>query len=220
MIKSLTGVITLIILSGTLLVANACGTGGTKELESVEIREYEGERLSSIADFRETSIKGPQHIDIESYRLEIAGLVEKPVAYTYDEVIDGNQHYKKVVELECVEGWSAKVLWEGVLVKDLVEKAGVLPGAEVVIFHAYDGYTTSLPLDYIRNNNILIAYKINDVILPPENGFPFQLVAEDKWGYKWIKWLTKVELSDDINYEGYWESRGFSNSGDKDSVGR
>jgi len=218
--KRLTGVIALIVLSGILLVLNSCKMDGAKELESIEIREYEGENLSSITDFRETSLAGPQYVDIESYRLEISGLVEKPVEYIYDEVIEGNQHYKKVVELECVEGWSARVLWEGILVKDLVEKAGLLPDTKVVIFHAYDGYTTSLPLDYIIDKNILVAYKINDVILPPENGFPFQLVAEDKWGYKWIKWLTKIELSDDINYEGYWESRGFSNSGDKDSVGK
>jgi DMSO/TMAO reductase YedYZ molybdopterin-dependent catalytic subunit len=41
-------------------------------------------------------------------------------------------------------------------------------------------------------------------------------VAESKWGYKWIKWITEIELSDDVNYRGYWESRGFSNEGDLD----
>jgi DMSO/TMAO reductase YedYZ molybdopterin-dependent catalytic subunit len=100
------------------------------------------------------------------------------------------------------------------LISDLLDQAQPLPEAKVVIFHAYDGYTTSLPLDYIVDNDILLAYKMNDVILPPERGFPFELVAEDKWGYKWIKWVTTLELSDDVNYEGYWESRGFSDSGD------
>jgi len=66
------------------------------------------------------------------------------------------------------------------------------------------------------DNDILLAYKMNDVILPPERGFPFQLVAEDKWGYKWIKWVKEIELSDNVNYKGYWESRGFSNEGDLD----
>lgn len=106
------------------------------------------------------------------------------------------------------------MLWEGVLVKDLVEEAKASPEANTVIFHAHDGYTTSLPLDYIRSQGILLAYKMNGLELPPERGAPFQLVAESKWGYKWIKWVTRIELSDDPNYEGYWESRGYSNDGD------
>jgi DMSO/TMAO reductase YedYZ molybdopterin-dependent catalytic subunit len=65
-------------------------------------------------------------------------------------------------------------------------------------------------------NDILMAYKMNGVTLPPERGFPFELVAESKWGYKWIKWVTKIELSDDEDYRGFWESRGYSNSGDLD----
>jgi len=57
---------------------------------------------------------------------------------------------------------------------------------------------------------------MNEAVLPPERGFPFQLVAEDKWGYKWIKWVTEIEVSDDTDYKGYWEKRGYSNSGDLD----
>ena len=188
----------------------------TDGLAPVEIREYEGVDLSSINAFRENSIKGPQEIDVESYTLRITGLVAKSKNYTYDEVMNRHQNYKKVVTLDCVEGWSATILWEGVLVRDLLAEAEPLANAEVLIFHAYDGYTTSLPIDYIMDNDILMAYKMNDVILPPERGFPFQLVAESKWGYKWIKWITEIELSDDANYRGYWESRGYSNSADLD----
>jgi DMSO/TMAO reductase YedYZ molybdopterin-dependent catalytic subunit len=188
----------------------------TEGLAPVEIREYEGVNLASISAFRENSIKGPQEIDVESYTLRITGLVTNSKNYTYDEVVNKHQHYKKVVTLDCVEGWSVTILWEGLLVRDLLAEAEPLANAEVLIFHAYDGYTTSLPVDYIMNNDILIAYKMNDVILPPERGFPFQLVAESKWGYKWIKWITEIELSDDANYRGYWESRGYSNSADLD----
>jgi DMSO/TMAO reductase YedYZ molybdopterin-dependent catalytic subunit len=63
---------------------------------------------------------------------------------------------------------------------------------------------------------MIMAYKINDVTIPPERGFPFQLVAESKWGYKWIKWITEIEISDNTSYQGYWESRGYSDSGDLD----
>lgn len=210
----------LLAVSLVLLVALILGIyvarNQAKGLGPVEIREYEGVDLSSINDFRENSIKGPQEIDLENYTLRITGLVADSKNYTYDEIINNHQHYKKVVTLDCVEGWSATILWEGVLVRDLLAEAGPLANAKVVIFHAYDGYTTSLPIDYIMDNDILMAYKMNDVILPPERGFPFQLVAESKWGYKWIKWITEIELSDDVNYRGYWESRGYSNTADLD----
>jgi DMSO/TMAO reductase YedYZ molybdopterin-dependent catalytic subunit len=203
-----------------LVIIGGCkmesGADKTTELGAVEVGEYQGEDLSSINDFIENSIKGPQHVDVSGYRLKISGLVENPQSYTYDEVIGGNQNYKKVVTLNCVEGWSVKILWEGVLVKDLLLAAAPLPGATVVVFHAHDGYTTSLPLGYITDNDILMAYKMNGVTIPPERGFPFELVAESKWGYKWIKWITEIELFDDENYRGYWETRGYSNSGDLD----
>jgi len=209
-----------LVLSATLTSLLGCsedkGVRKTGELEPVEIREYEGENLSSINDFRENSIKGPQNVDMQSYELGITGLVANAKNYTYDEVISKHRNYKKVVTLDCVEGWSVTLLWEGVLVRDLLEEAKPSPNAKVVILHAYDGYTTSLPLDYIMDDDILMAYKMNEVTLPPERGFPFQLVAESKWGYKWIKWITDIELSDDVDYRGFWESRGYSNTGDRD----
>lgn len=183
-------------------------------LTAVEVREYEGKNLSSINDFRENSIKGPQYLDAESYNLTVTGRVNTPIELTYTEVITTHPLYEKVVTLYCVEGWDVTLLWEGVLVKDLLETAQVDPAAKIVIFYAYDGYSTSLPLDYLLENDILLAYKMNGVVLPPERGFPFQLVAESKLGYKWIKWVTSIEVSDDVTYRGYWESRGYSNDAD------
>ena len=186
------------------------------ELDPVEIREYEGERLSSLNDFRENAIKGTQRVDINEYTLEIAGLVQDTKKFSYNEIIDNFDHYKKVATLDCVEGWIAKILWEGILVKDLIGKDNIMPEAKIIIFHAYDGYTTSFPIDYIFDNNILLAYKANEILLPQNRGFPFMLVAESKWGYKWIKWVTKIEISDDETYQGFWESRGYANEGDID----
>jgi DMSO/TMAO reductase YedYZ molybdopterin-dependent catalytic subunit len=180
----------------------------------VEIREYEGVDLSSISSFRENSILGPQRIDIETYRLDVTGLVNSNLEYTYDEVVNDFPLQKKVVTLHCVEGWSVTIFWEGVLVKDLIEAADVDSSANTVIFYAYDGYSTALPLDYVVDNNIMIAYKMNNVTLPPERGYPFELVAESKWGYKWIKWITTIELSDNESYLGYWERRGWDNNAD------
>jgi DMSO/TMAO reductase YedYZ molybdopterin-dependent catalytic subunit len=184
------------------------------DLGYTEIREYEGKDLSSIRQFRENSIKGPQYINNETYRLEINGLIQDNKSYTYDEIISGYTTYRKVVTLSCVEGWRVTILWEGILLKDLLVETIIDPSATTVILYAYDGYSTSLPLDYIINNDILLAYKMNNVTLPPERGFPFQLVAESKWGYKWIKWVTTIELSDNEDYRGTWERVGWDNDAD------
>ena len=184
------------------------------DLGYTEIREYEGKDLSSIGQFRENSIKGPQYIDNQTYRLEITGLIQNNKSYAYTEIISDYTLYKKVVTLSCVEGWRVTILWEGILLKDLLADILVDPSATTVILYAYDGYSTSLPLDYIINNNIMLAYKMNNVTLPPERGFPFQLVAESKWGYKWIKWITTIELLDNEDYRGTWESAGYDNNAD------
>ena len=188
--------------------------GSPAALSPVEVRSYQGADLSSVNDFRENSIKGPQHVNISDYRLTVTGLTNKTDYYTYGEVLGRYPHYTKVVTLHCVEGWDATILWEGILVRDLIRHAGPDSRANTVIFTAHDGYTTSFPLDYLMNRDIIMAYRMNNITLPAERGYPFELVAEEKWGYKWIKWIEKIELTDDPSYKGYWESRGFSNTGD------
>ena len=186
---------------------------GTRSLPAVEIRSYQGKDLSSISDVRINTINGIQYVNESSYQLTVTGLTTTTKVLTYRDILDKHQHYSKVVTLFCVEGWDATILWEGVLVRDLIHDAGADPRANTVIFHAVDGYTTSFPLSYVMDNDIILAYKMNNVTLPAANGFPLRLVAEDKWGYKWIKWIDRIELSDDPNYRGYWEQRGYSNSG-------
>jgi len=182
-------------------------------LPEVEVRSYQGKDLSSINDFHENSIRGPQYIKTSDYRLTVTGLTKDTRVYAYDEVLSKFPRYSKVTTLYCVEGWEVTLLWEGVLVKDIINDAGIDPRANTVVFTAHDGYTTSFPLDYLMDNNILMAYRMNNVTLPAERGYPFELVAEDKWGYKWIKWIEKIELTGDPTYRGYWELRGYSNNG-------
>jgi DMSO/TMAO reductase YedYZ molybdopterin-dependent catalytic subunit len=211
----LIALVLLMILAGCVLPSGSSGTsGGPTALSAVEVRSYEGTDLSSVNAFRENSIKGPQNVNITDYRLTVGGLVTTPTVSTYDEVLGKYPHYSKVVTLYCVEGWDATILWEGVLVRDMVNDAGANPRANTIIFTARDGYTTSFPLAYVMDNEILMAYMMNNVTLPAERGYPFALVAEDKWGYKWIKWIEKIELSDNAAYKGYWEQRGYSNTGD------
>jgi DMSO/TMAO reductase YedYZ molybdopterin-dependent catalytic subunit len=217
-----------LLLVGVALALSACaatppgaGSSGSAgevpgRLPGVEVREYRGEKLGAISDFRENSIAGPQDVDRSTYRLRVDGAVSDPATYTYDEVLSSETTYTKVVQLDCVEGWSVKVLWEGVLLSGLIDRSSPASDAVNVIFHAVDGYTTSMPLAYARDKRILLAYRMNGLEIPAERGFPFIVVAEDKWGYKWCKWVTEIELSRDASYRGYWESRGYSSGGDLD----
>jgi DMSO/TMAO reductase YedYZ molybdopterin-dependent catalytic subunit len=185
----------------------------TRTIYTGEVRNYQGENLSSIADVYENAIAGTQNINASTYRLTITGLVNQPLQLTYGDIVNGGfQRFQKVVNIYCVEGWNATILWEGVLVRDLLEAAGANMSASTVIFYAQDGYSTSLPLNYVVNRNIIIAYKMNNLTIPPERGFPFELVAESQYGYKWIKWLTQIEVSNNAGYLGYWESRGYPNN--------
>lgn len=208
---------TVLALAGLLaasVAVSACGTPQTGgSLPSVEVRQYQGQRLDSVNDFRENSISGPQQVDIATFRLTVDGHVSQPATYTYDQVLSGETTYTKVVRLDCVEGWSVNILWEGVLLSDIIDRSGPSAVATTVIFHGVDGYTTSLPLGTIRDRKLLLAYKMNGIAIPPERGYPFMVVSEDHWGYKWAKWVTRIELSSDPNYKGYWEQRGFSQGG-------
>ena len=192
-------------------------TSGTRtpaeDYTRIEIRDYEGKRLDSIADEPENSIKGPQSIETSSFRLQVDGLVKTPLSLSYGEVTAMHSE-KRVIDLNCVEGWTVTYLWQGVPLADLLQKAGGAdPTAKVLIFHCVDGYTSSLPLDYVIGRNILLGYKMNNVTMPPERGYPFQVLAEDRFGYKWAKWVQRIEVSSDENYHGYWEKRGYDNEG-------
>jgi DMSO/TMAO reductase YedYZ molybdopterin-dependent catalytic subunit len=182
------------------------------EVPQIEIQDYQGEILGSVTDFRENSIHGVQKIDADAYMLTIDGLVAQSAGFSYGD-LQSMSHVRRLITLHCVEGWSVKALWEGIPLAALFDLVHPLPGSTTVIFHAADGYTTSLPLSEILDKDLIIADHINGIVLPPANGFPFQLVAQDKWGYKWIRWITRIELSNDDDFRGYWESIGYSNTG-------
>lgn len=204
----------LLVTSGLLLTALCIPIQGwaQDEPQQVEIQEYQGAKLGSVDDFRENSIKGVQMIDPDTYVLQVDGLVQTPSSFTYKELL-AMEHTQKLVTVNCVEGWSVKALWEGIPLLSILAQANPAPTANTVIFHAVDGYTTSIPLADIQERNLIIADHINGIVLPAATGFPYILVAEDRWGYKWIRWLVRIELADDPDYRGFWESRGFSNGG-------
>jgi DMSO/TMAO reductase YedYZ molybdopterin-dependent catalytic subunit len=179
----------------------------------LEIREYKGIKLDPSIGPRDNSISGIQTVDITSYAMKISGLVSQPISMTYDEIL-ALPSFEKLITLHCVEGWDATVLWKGTLLKDIMDKAGVDQTANTVIFHCVDGYTTSLPLQFVLDKELILAYESNNITLPSALGYPFIVVAEDKLGYKWARWVNEIELSNKADYSGYWESRGYSNTAD------
>lgn len=195
-----------------VLFAGACAGPGVAA-NAVEIRNYQGENPGSISDFRENSIRGPQSVDSAGYRLRVGGLVGETLSLGLAE-LNRLPQVTRLVTINCVEGWSVRIKWEGVEIGRLLDSARVDSAANTVVFHAADGYTTSLPLAFVRERNLVLAHKMNDVILPAARGYPFELVAEDKWGYKWIRWVDGIELSTDSLYRGFWEQKGYNNNGD------
>lgn len=185
---------------------------GCKREEAPPPEPKDPDVLGSPLRPAEESIGGTQYVKLADYRLEVGGLVKKPASHTYEQVL-AKPKRTMVVEHHCIKGWMERLRYEGVLVRDLFEAK---PGAKTVVFEAVDGYSTSFPLEYVLDNDVILAYRMNGERLPPGNGFPFQLVADEKWAYKWIKWVAKIELSSDPHHRGYWESRGYSHTANVD----
>jgi DMSO/TMAO reductase YedYZ molybdopterin-dependent catalytic subunit len=164
-----------------------------------EIREYQGKRLDAFDRAYDNSIKGPQRVDIKT-SLAYQEVLRLPVV-------------KRTITLSCVEGWNEHLLFEGVRLADLLALAKPKKGVRFIIFYAADGYSSSLSYDYAARRDIMLAARINGRVLDAKRGFPFQVVAESKLGYKWVKWVTRIELSDKP-YKGFWEQRGYDNEAD------
>ena len=211
---SLTIIIALLFVSGCANEkeeVDAVSQATLERYDVKEVREYKGINLDPAKGARDNSIKGIQHVNIDEYLLTITGLVDNPLSLNYDEVLK-LPSYERVITLYCVEGWDATILWEGVKISEILENAKTQEGANTVIFKAVDGYTTSIPISTILERDMLLGYKANDIVLPDSLGFPFIVIAEDKLGYKWARWVNEIELSSNDEYQGYWEKRGYSNN--------
>jgi DMSO/TMAO reductase YedYZ molybdopterin-dependent catalytic subunit len=202
----------------------ACGTGepaSTSQTTTpstsgqIEATEFQGIALTPISEQGNNALSGTQVIDEATYRLVVDGLVDRPLSLSYAD-LQALPQESWLMDLNCVEGWSFTAKWTGPSLSAILDSAGVKPEAVIAIFYTGDvptGYT-SLGLEYIRDNGILLGLMINDVTLPADRGFPFQVVAKAKYGYKWAKWVTRIELSSNADFRGYWEGVGYNNDAD------
>jgi sulfoxide reductase catalytic subunit YedY len=148
--------------------------------------------LDSIDELRATG--SPQTIDINSWRLEIEGkMVLNPVALRYEELMSMPMVKKKVI-LICPGVFVNYAEWEGVLLNDVLQKAGINDKFRKISFQAKDGYNRVFSREEFDELFLMLAVKVNGEPLPDAHGFPVRLVAGDVYGGRWVKWITKIEV--------------------------
>ena len=166
--------------------------------------------LLPVGGWRIYTISGSMPIfDEGSYRLEITGLVRNPVQLTYAQLRALPQAHQ-VSTFHCVTGWSVdNVRWGGVRFRDLLALAEPLPSAKAIRFVSLEQpYNDSLSLDQARLPNVMLAVDMDGQPLSRPHGSPARVVIPEMYGYKGVKWLTKMELVDH-QPTGYWEGLGY-----------
>jgi len=151
--------------------------------------------------------------DAEKWDFTVEGLVDASLKLTYNEFLKLPRTVS-VSDFHCVTGWSLlDKKWEGVAFKTIFDTVKPKPNAHYVTVVAEGGYTTSLPIEDLLDNDVLLAYKLNDKPLELEHGGPLRLVVPKKYAYKSAKWVRKLRFTEKQEL-GYWEQRGYSNSAD------
>jgi DMSO/TMAO reductase YedYZ molybdopterin-dependent catalytic subunit len=158
------------------------------------------------------------------YRLEIAGLVERPASLSLAE-LKAMPARTQITRHDCVEGWSCVGKWTGARLAPLLDRVGVKPEARYVLFRCADSfaglfgtaepYYESIDLEDARHEQTILAYALNGQTLPIENGAPLRLRVERQLGYKMAKYVMRIELVADLagvggGMGGYWEDHGYA----------
>ena len=191
--------------------------------------EYEEKDISS--DFRANGSVDPQASDylalkangFRDYRLILDGLVENPLSLSMTE-IRARPSRTQITKHDCVEGWSSIAKWKGARLSAILDEARVKPEARFVVFYCFDAldqtedgdrYYESIDVPEARHEQTILAYEMNDQILPIANGAPLRLRLERQLGYKMAKYIKRIELVESFDHiaggkGGYWEDRGYS----------
>jgi len=184
-----------------------------KTIDVTTMATPDGAKLRSAVNGPVRSVLGEPSIDLNSYELNITGLVDSSLTLTWKEIKNLPAAYTDTIIMYCVEGWEVWGNWKGILVKDLLQKVSIQSKGKYVLFSCADGYTTALPVSYVLKYNAMLAYQVNDSLLKKQSGFPLRLIAFGKYGYKWAKWVNKLTLIKKPQ-KGYWEKRGYSDQAD------
>ena len=150
---------------------------------------------------------------LETWSLAIYGDVDEPFALRWDELTALPQ-VDQCSDLHCVTRWSKfGVPLRGVRVRELLERARPRPAATHALVHAFGGYSTNLPLDALRDDDVLIAHSAYGAPLAEEHGGPARLLVPSRYLWKSAKWVQSIEVLDH-DEPGFWERNGYHNDGD------
>jgi DMSO/TMAO reductase YedYZ molybdopterin-dependent catalytic subunit len=149
-------------------------------------------------------------IDPEAYRLTITGAVERPVTYSLAD-LRALPLADQVSDFHCVTGWSVDdVRWRGVRFADLLAEARLAPAAKALRFvSAESPYDDTLSVEQALALDAMLALDMDGGPLSEAHGFPARVVMPRMYGYKNVKWVTRIEVQPHTDHVGYWELRGY-----------
>jgi DMSO/TMAO reductase YedYZ molybdopterin-dependent catalytic subunit len=130
--------------------------------------------------------------------LPIQGMVSNPLKLTLED-LKRFPSRTQVTQHSCEQGWSAIAEWTGVTLKHILEDAGMLPQARYIVFHTVDGWWDSLDMFDALHPQTLLAYGMNSHELPVPYGAPVRLRVERQLGYKSLKYVTLVDVTDRLD---------------------
>ncbi|WP_254536118.1 molybdopterin-dependent oxidoreductase [Halomarina litorea] len=142
----------------------------------------------------------PAPVDPAEWRLHVVGRVARPLELGYDD-ITGSPHTTESALLDCTSGWYVERDWRGLGVGDLLDAAGVGESARWVTFHSVTGYRFGFPVEVARR--LVLATHVDGERLTHGHGFPLRVVAPDRRGFQWVKWVTAVEVRETRDW-GQW----------------
>ncbi|MGH6677873.1 MAG: molybdopterin-binding protein [Bradyrhizobium sp.] len=192
-------------------------------------REYpasairEGQRPNGSTDPQTGDYLAVKKDNFASYRLQVKGLVDKPLSLSLDE-LRAMPSRTQITRHDCVEGWSCIAQWTGVQLSRVLDHAGIKPAARYVIFRCYDSmgdtlsgpalYYESIDLVSARHPQTILAYGLNGQTLPIANGAPLRVRIEQQLGYKMAKYIRAIEVVSGFaniagGSGGYWEDQGY-----------
>jgi DMSO/TMAO reductase YedYZ molybdopterin-dependent catalytic subunit len=159
----------------------------------------------------------------QNWSLKIMGRVEKEVTLTLAD-LQALPSVTRPSTLMCISNEVGGNLigtseWTGVKLKDLLVLAGVKEGATELILKAADNYSDSFKIDAAMRDGTIVAYLQNGEPLSVDHGFPARILVPGIYGMKNVKWVVEIELSDQ-EYQGYWQTRGWSDSAEVQTLSR